>query len=350
MNTWSEADLLASFLPIIQGHNRAAEEARAALVGESGREEAGRLLLGPGDDAAVLDLSGQLTVVSTDTQTENQDFRRTWPNGLTSGGYEIGWKAATQNLADIAAMGARPTSLVVSLTLPTDLEANWAADFARGLTDSIRQQGALTCTVAGGDLGRGRELSLTVTVLGASDRPVTRSGASAGDQLLVAGRLGTAAAGLALLDEARLPAASLPEAALACVRDQQKPTSPLAAGLAASGRASALMDISDGLIRDASRLAEASGVSLHLEEALLAPWLPALETAAQLLAPLRPGLSPEEVALDWLLTGGENHALLATCPPGQQLEGFTRIGRVESGSGLYLDGRPLSLKGWDHFA
>lgn len=350
MRTWSEADLLASFLPLIQEHNRVAETARAGLTAETGRQLAGQLVLGPGDDAAVLDLSGQLTVVSTDTQTENQDFRRLWPNGCRSGGYEIGWKAATQNLADIAAMGARPTSLVVSLTLPADLEAAWVADFARGLTDSIRQQGAVTCTVAGGDLGRGGELSVTVTALGASDRPLTRSGASPGDQLLVAGDLGTAAAGLALLEEARLPVSSLPPEALACVRAQQKPTSPLAAGAAASGKASALMDISDGLIRDASRLAEASGVCLHLEEALLAPWLPALEQAAQLLASLNSKLSPQQLALDWLLTGGENHALLATCPPGQQLEGFTRIGRVESGSGLYLDGRPLSLKGWDHFA
>ena len=148
----SESQLLALFMPVLAEHNERAADLRAELGAP------GALVLGPGDDSAALDLRGGLTVMSTDTQTENQDFRRSWPSGYTTGGFEVGWKAATQNLADIAAMGATPVTLLVSLTLTPDTPVSWVQEFARGITESCTAQEATTCTIAGGDMGSGSEI------------------------------------------------------------------------------------------------------------------------------------------------------------------------------------------------
>nr|WP_229229367.1 AIR synthase related protein [Corynebacterium cyclohexanicum] len=115
----------------------------------------GSPILGPGDDAAVIAAPDGRVVVSTDTQTEGQDFRLVWPNGYRSTGADVGWKAAAQNLSDINAMGAVATSMVVSLTLPPETGADWVEGLADGLVEAIRALGADGCTVAGGDLGRG---------------------------------------------------------------------------------------------------------------------------------------------------------------------------------------------------
>ncbi|WP_421082951.1 thiamine-phosphate kinase [Rothia nasimurium] len=345
----SEGQLLAAFLPLLQAHNAKAEQVRSqalrvAALDTGTTAGAGQLVIGPGDDAAALDLRSGLTVMSIDTQTENQDFRRTWASGHQTGGYEVGWKAATQNLADIAAMGAVPVSLLVSLTLTPDTPVTWVTDFARGLTESARAQGAVTCTIAGGDLGSGSELSVTVTSIGLTADPVTRSGAQAGDVLVLAGALGTAAAGLALLDYPA-PYSSTPDTE-ACITAQQKPISPLQLGAAHGNQLNAMLDVSDGLVRDAGRIASASNVSINIDSKALAPWIHRVLPVAQVLAP---GQEAQTLALRWVLTGGEDHALLATCPAGQIPPGFTRIGEVSTGSGVTVDGRIYEGKGWDHF-
>lgn len=335
----SEGQLLALFMPILTEYNQEAADVRATLGAP------GALVLGPGDDSAALDLRGGLTVMSTDTQTENQDFRRTWPSGYATGGYEVGWKAATQNLADIAAMGATPVTLLVSLTLTPDTPVSWVQDFARGLTESCTAQGATTCTVAGGDMGSGSEISVTVTAVGLTDRPITRSGARPGDAVVFAGALGTAAAGLALLDSAPFTAT---EELSTCVRAQQQPRAPLTLGPAAAPYLTSLMDVSDGLVRDGGRIASASGAALDLDSASLDPWLEIVRPAAGMLTGENPAQA-EVLALRWVLTGGEDHGLLGTCPPEQIPPGFTRIGRVQAGEGITVDGRTYTAKGWDHF-
>ncbi|WP_237220931.1 thiamine-phosphate kinase [Rothia nasimurium] len=345
----SEGQLLAAFLPLLQAHNAKAEQVRAqalrvAALDTGSTAGAGQLVIGPGDDSAALDLRSGLTVMSIDTQTENQDFRRTWASGHQTGGYEVGWKAATQNLADIAAMGAVPVSLLVSLTLTPDTPVTWVTDFARGMTESARAQGAVTCTIAGGDLGSGSELSVTVTSIGLTADPVTRSGAQAGDVLVVAGSLGTAAAGLALLDHPE-PYRVCP-AIEACLSAQQRPVSPLQLGASHGNQLNSMLDVSDGLVRDAGRIAEASGVSISLDSEALGPWVQRVLPAAQVLAQ---GKDADALALRWVLTGGEDHALLATCPAGQIPAGFTRIGEVGTGNGVTVDGRIYQGKGWDHF-
>src|SRR6478609_5311610 len=106
-------------------------------------------LLGPGDDAAIVAAPDGKTVVSIDTQVQDQDFRLLWPNGYRTTGVDVGWKAAAQNLSDINAMGGKATSMVVSLTLPVDTPVAWVEDLAEGLTAGIRELGATGCSVAG---------------------------------------------------------------------------------------------------------------------------------------------------------------------------------------------------------
>lgn len=325
----NEDQLLEAFLPIIKSHNQKAQH----------------LLRGPGDDCAVLDLRDGLTVMTTDTQTENQDFRRSWANGMVTTGYDLGWKAATQNLADIAAMGAVPQTLLISLTLTPDTPVSWVEDFARGVTESCTAQGAQTCSVSGGDLGAGSEISVTVTAVGSCSAPVLRSGAHVGDALVLAGMVGTAAAGLTLLENSS--GYQLTQGLSACIEAQQRPRSPLATG-AAAHQLTAMLDVSDGLLRDAARLARASSVSIDIDAAALAPWVARVQEAAEICA--ASDQTASDLALHWVLTGGEDHGLLATCPVDVVPAGFTQIGRItKPGDAVTVDGRAYRAKGWDHF-
>lgn len=307
------------------------------------------VLLGPGDDAAIVDAPDCRAVVSIDTQTQDQDFRLEWNNGYRTTGFDVGWKAAAQNLSDINAMGGRATSLVVSLTLPPGTPVAWVEDLADGLTAGIRGLGAPECSVAGGDLGRGREIGVTVAVLGtlSGRAPVLRSGARPGDTLALAGAVGRAAAGLALL-ESSVPFGTLDAAQRRLLDLQCRPVPPLEAGpLAAQSGATAMMDVSDGLLRDGARLAAASGVVLDLDP-------DALDILAQALLPASGPLGADPLA--WVLGGGEDHGLLATFPAGARLPaGFTAIGSIQAAgeperSGVRIAGRPADTVGWDHFA
>src|SRR3954470_22313766 len=248
------------------------------------------LLVGPGDDAAVLEAPGRIAV-STDTLVEGADFVRDW-----SSAREVGVKLAAQNLADVAAMGARPLALVVSLAAPPQLELAWATELADGLDDECSRAGA---TVAGGDVSQSAEVVLTGTALGVLDgRAVLRSGARPGDVLALAGGTGPSAAGLALLTAAgtRAGAEALADTAAPLVRAHVAPRPPYPAGpLAAAAGATALIDISDGLLRDAARVATASGVLVDLDPAALAP-------PADLVAVARALGRPAD-ALGWVLTG-----------------------------------------------
>ncbi|MGV8966940.1 MAG: thiamine-phosphate kinase [Cellulomonas sp.] len=295
-------------------------------------------LLGPGDDAAVVAVPDGRMVVSTDVLVEGRHFRRGW-----STGYDVGWRAAMQNLADIAAMGARPTSLVVTLVVPADLPVAWVTGLARGLAAACGPHGV---GVVGGDLSGGDAVVVSVTVHGdlAGRKPVLRSGARPGDVVGHAGVRGWSAAGLALLTAGR------PEVAPELVRAYLRPDPPLAAGIFASrAGATAMLDLSDGLLRDAGRVARASGVELDLH--------PVAETFGADLAVLADAAAALGLpAADWVLAGGEDHGLLATFPPGAELpEPFRAVGLVRAvgadGPRVLVGGHPpeTSSPGWDHF-
>ena len=215
-----ESRVLRAFMPIINAHN----EQVAAAARQTGHIEP--LDVGPGDDCAVLaaPAPGQRTVVTTDTLVEDQDFMNLWPGGIAqtseagefileparSSGYDVGRKAATQNLADVAAMGARPASLFISLSLPGSTPYGWIDGFAHGIVDGINACGATECVIGGGDIGDSTEMSVTVTALGYTDRAVLRSGARPGDTIALAGRTAWSDAGLRLLlNPLSLPATAL---------------------------------------------------------------------------------------------------------------------------------------------
>ncbi len=305
----------------------------------------GFVRVGPGDDAAVLDLSGALggaLVVSTDTLVEGQDFLLRW-----SAGHDVGVKAAAQNFADVAAMGARPLALLVSLAAPAGLPGTWAEGLADGLQDECARAGA---AVVGGDLSAAGQVVVTGTALGVlpvgGTDAVLRSGARPGDVVALAGRTGPSAAGLALLGAGTRAALGRGHAAL--VRAHLAPRPPYEAGPAAAvAGATAMIDTSDGLLRDGGRIALASGAVLDLDP-------PALRPGTDLLAAAR-ALGEPGLAAQWVLTGGEDHALLACFPPDGDLPAaFTRIGTVRapgaSGPGVALGGDPWSgPTGWHHF-
>ncbi len=301
-------------------------------------------LLGPGDDAAVLATPDGRVVITTDMMIHGPDFRLAWSSAA-----DLGWKAAASNLADVAAMGARPTALVVALAAPASTTLEWLEQLADGLRDGCDAL-APGCGVVGGDLSVSDTLTIAVTAFGDLEgrAPVLRSGARPGDVVAVSGELGLAAEGLRLLFEHGMEHATPNAASAARVRAmhpvptaaQLTPTPPIADGVAAAlAGATAMLDLSDGLAIDARRIAAASAVALDLDH----------DGSV--------GLTPTE------LDGGEDHALLATFPtevaaaglPG----GFRAIGVVRDApvdahgmprGELLVGGQPyLRRGGWDPY-
>ena len=309
-------------------------------------------LLGPGDDAAVVAAPDGRSVISIDTLVQDQDFRLHWPCGYRTSGFDVGFKCAAQNLSDINAMGAEATSLVVSLTLPPVTPVAWVEDLADGLQEALRSLGAGRCSVVGGDLGSGREIVVTAAVGGdlGGRQPLLRSGARPGDVLALAGNAGCAAAGLAVLESGLhydvLAAGTGPgdRELVELIRLQCRPRPPLDLGpLASQYGATAMLDVSDGLVRDAGRMARASGVDIDLDLGWVQGRAAALSAAAS-------RVDADPVA--WVLGGGEDHSLLAAFGPQAQLpEGFERIGSIAGGTGaVTVGGQAPRAVGWDHFA
>jgi thiamine-monophosphate kinase len=286
------------------------------------------VLIGPGDDAAIVTVPDRRVVISTDLMVDTRHFRRDWVSAA-----DIGHRAAAQNLSDINAMGGRATALTVGLAAPADLETAWALELADGIAEEAALVGA---SVVGGDITASDTLTIAVTVLGTVDgEPVRRSGARPGDLVALAGRQGWAAGGLAVLGRGFRSPRALVDA-------YRRPEPPYNAG--AEGQklgATAMIDVSDGLLSDLGHVATASGVAIDVRT-----------EAFDLAEPLHAvGAAIGADPIQFVLGGGDDHPIAATFPAGTPLPDSWRvIGEVTDGEGITVDGGPYEgPTGHTHF-
>lgn len=275
-----------------------------------------QVLIGPGDDAAMVAVPDGRVVVSTDLMVDTRHFRRDWASAA-----DIGHRAAAQNLSDINAMGGRATALTVGLAAPADLPAAWALELADGIAEEAALVGA---SVVGGDVTASDQLMIAVNVLGTVEgEPVRRSGARPGDVLALAGRQGWAAGGLAVLARGFRSPRKLVDA-------YRRPEPPYAAGPEARALgATAMIDVSDGLLADVGHVAAASGVAIDITAGAFELAEPLQAVGAAL------GVDP----MRFILAGGDDHALAATFPAGTSLpDSWMVIGSVAEGEGVTVDG------------
>lgn len=326
----SEEELLARLFPLFGATTGPAE-----------------VILGPGDDAALLSAPSGAVVLTTDSMIRGRDWRDDW-----SAPEEVGRKVVAQNLADIAAMGAVPTGLLVALAADPSTEVEWAIGLTTGIAAAAAEAGA---PVLGGDLSSAGAGTVLVAITAMGDlgghAAVRRDGARVGDVVACRGSLGRSGGGLHLLLAGRgrthldpplaADADELTRAVDELSRAHRRTEHvPWRAGAeAAAGGATAMIDLSDGLVRDLGRVAAASGVRVELDGAALSD----AATGALTIA-----LGVEE-ARRQVLSGGEEHSLLATFPVGAVPEGWRVIGRCTEGAGVVVDGVEPSVTGWDHF-
>jgi thiamine-monophosphate kinase len=278
------------------------------------------VIVGPGDDTALVAAASGSVLATIDVLVEGTHFRRDWSSAT-----DIGRKAAAASLADVAAMGGVATALLVGFAAPGDLPLEWALECAAGLATEAALVGAC---VVGGDVVASPLITVSVTAFGDlhGRSPVLRSGARAGDVVALAGRLGWSAAGLDMLTRGvRAPSA--------LIDAHRIPEPPYAAGpVAAAAGATAMIDVSDGLVADARHLADSSGICVHIDTSAWVIPEPMAEAA------VKAGLDPKS----WMLTGGEDHALLATFPAGAAIPSpFVIIGSIGVGGeepGVVVDG------------
>jgi thiamine-monophosphate kinase len=294
-----------------------------------------QIVVGIGDDAAVLDFGNRPTVVTVDTQVEDVHFRRDLISCR-----ELGHRAIVAAASDVWAMAAMPSASVVALTLPAGFPDEDFRELIEGLAEAARRTGA---KVVGGNLSQGPSLSVTTTVFGLPvGVPVTRTGARPGDAVYVTGTLGSAALGLAVL---RANASHLADAASFIERWRRPPANGRAVkGLCAL--ATAAVDVSDGCLQDLQHLCSASevGATLHTD---------ALPTASGFEATCKAlGLDPTVLAL----TGGEDYELLFTAPMSTAAEALgTKIGNIVEGSAVTVldeSGQLVEMEqtGFRHFS
>jgi thiamine-monophosphate kinase len=310
------------------------------------------VVISVGDDAAVVEGGRHQQVLTTDMLVEGVHFELE-----TTSAHDLGFKAIVVNVSDVAAMGGSPRYGLASVGVSDAIEAPWIMELYGGMLEAADEY---AMSLVGGDTSRADRLIVSVTVVGevATGRAVTRAGARPGDRLVVTGSLGTAAGGLRLAQEQPEEVMEIlgTDWARTLVQSLERPVARVGEGQAlAQAGATAMMDLSDGLALDLSRLCRESAVGATVRAA-------DIPAAAQLreLAGAQ-GVDPLELALH----GGEDYELLATIPPevferveaaiGERFgTALTDIGEITEGS-LVLetaDGgqAPLEPKGWDHFA
>lgn len=295
----------------------------------AGRRQPAGVLLGPGDDAAVVSAPDARVAVSTDMLVEGRHFRLDW-----SSPHDVGRKAIAQNAADIEAMGGRASSFVVAFGAPAQTPASRVQELADGMWHEVNLFGA---GIVGGDLVSSQQWVISVTALGdlAGRPPVRRSGARPGALIAVAGDLGRSAAGFALWEKRISGFDELK-------RRHLVPQPPYGQGpLAAVSGALAMTDVSDGLLADLGHIATASGVVIHVQSGVLQPDVDAVAAAARVC-----GADPRALVLG----GGEDHALVGcfetAVPVGWRVIGHVAEGRSE----VLVDGSPWTgSTGWQSF-
>lgn len=291
-----------------------------------------QVAVGPGDDGAVF-LSNGSVVTSVDMIVEGVDFRRDW-----SSAEDVGHKAVAINVSDLEAMGATPLAMVIAFGAPADLPVSWVREFMTGVNAEAEEAGI---ALVGGDMSSARDITVSVTVFGelAGRAPVLRSGAQVGDVVAVCGRLGWSSAGLEALRRGfRSPRAA--------VEVHRRPRIQHGQGrVAAMGGATAMIDVSDGLVSDLDHIARASRVGIEIDPTKLSVDEP-VRTVAR---------ATNSDPLRHVLAGGEDFALVATFPTREVPAGWALIGSVvtpdpERGPGVRVLGRDLDdLAGWTHF-
>jgi thiamine-monophosphate kinase len=274
-----------------------------------------QVVVGIGDDAAVIKPEPGLVVLATDMAVEGVHFRRDW-----SSLWEIGAKIAAANLADIFSMGAFPKYLLVAAAIPADFTVLQIQQLATGIKEEATKVGAV---VVGGDLARSENIVISISVFGQVLRPITRSGAKPGDKVLVSALPGHSAAGWALLTRG-----------ISDARSQQfrKPeVEYLKAKQIIKSAVTAMCDVSDGLVSELNHLSLASRVQINIQTGLFA------ENSA--IASLKE-ISNEvgESEWNWILHGGEDHVFIATVPSSVQTPStWIEIGSVSEGAGVFVD-------------
>lgn len=299
------------------------------------------VILGPGDDAAVVAAPDGRTVATTDLLVEGRHFRRDWSTAR-----DVGHRAVAQNYADVVAMGARPTGLLIGFAAPAELPLAWAEEFTAGVRDECARAGG---AVVGGDTVGSPTLTIAITALGDLEgrAPVRRDGARPGDVVAYTGHLGLSAAGLALLEGGV-------DGPAECLAEHRRPSPPYAAGPeAARLGATAMLDVSDGLVQDLGHVCRGSGVGILLDSEAFRPESALLEAVRVLGAPTGKAV---DAARRLMVAGGEDHALAAVFPPEVVLpEHWHRVGTVgeapeEGGrAAVTVDGNVVERGGWDHF-
>ena len=281
--------------------------------------------IGIGDDAAVVTIS-EKAVITTDVAVEGTHFSTKW-----SSAFEIGRKVAAANLADVYAMGGSPRYLVAAVTLTGEESMQWIEELAEGIAHESASCGAF---VVGGDLAKGPCISLAITAIGETNRPIMRSGAQVGDSIYISSLPGWSAAGLAVIEKDLDN-----DLAVHAISEFCAPTVDYTSAVQFSNsKANSLCDISDALIIQADQIAKASGVCLSFDKDLIATH-PEFDSLHELA---------EEVQADvwqWIVAGGEDHVFLAT---GKELDGFC-IGTVIEGSGVTGVEMKKAPETWRHF-
>jgi thiamine-monophosphate kinase len=295
----------------------------AELVGQIqaifARTGKANLVVPNGDDGAVF-TSEKSVVACADVAVEGVHFKPEW-----SSLFEVGRKITAANLADICAMGGWPNFLLVTVVLP-EKYLSGVLDLAKGIAYEADLVGA---QVIGGDVSAGGELSISITALGETTKPLLRSGAKVGESLYVSSLPGLSAVGLFLLGSGKEIGTELAKKA---VLQHKAPTIEYQKYRDSFAKLSSAIDVSDGLVSDATHLATASNVRIDLN----------VETLSRSELKQIDG----DNYLDWVLNGGEDHVLLGTST--EVAPGFIEIGKVLEGSGVTLDGKEIKAGGFTH--
>lgn len=288
-----------------------------------------RVILGIGDDAAVVTSSAAHTVITTDMAVEGVHFRREW-----SAPDEIGQKITAANLADVFAMGAHPEFLVVAISLTGHESMTWIKELARGIELEARSCDVI---VVGGDIVRSPVITISMTAIGHTDQPILRSGARVGDRIVLSSLTGWSAAGLFLLQNQVNASALEPARCVERALAQFRAPAVKYSDAIALRNAHSMCDVSDGLLIQASQLATRTKFVINSDLIRQHPDFADLAGLA-----IQVGAD----VWDWIAAGGEDHAFLAT---GLALSGFD-IGEVVPGTGVELQGVERMIVGFSHFS